>query len=397
MKHRPVIRIIGGGPAGLIAADILAVHCDVHVHEQGRQVGRKFLVAGEGGLNITNAAEGEALVGWYTPADRMRPLLEAFGPEALRAWLRDLGVPTYAGTSGRVFPERGIKPAQVLQAIKRRLADRGVRIHTRHAFSGFDERGRPVVEGEGHRGPLEADATLFALGGASWPVTGSTGSWVAPFRELGIRVNELRPSNCGVVTPMTDALRAHAGKPLKNISVGSGPVRVRGEATITEHGLEGNAIYPVVPAVRAALADSGEAELELDLKPDVTQGELERRLAGAAWKERMAALKLDRPQVALLKAFTAQHRFVDGAYLAHDVKHLRIPVRGLRPIAEAISTAGGIAWDALNADLSLKRHPQLFVAGEMIDWDAPTGGFLLQGCFTTGFAAARGMLQRLKV
>jgi uncharacterized flavoprotein (TIGR03862 family) len=395
MKHRPVIRIIGGGPAGLIAADILAVHCDVHVHEQGRQVGRKFLVAGEGGLNITNAAEGDSLAGWYTPADRMRPLLEAFGPEALRAWLLDLGVPTFVGTSGRVFPERGIKPAQVLQAIKRRLADRGVRIHTRHAFTVFDERGRPVVEGEGHRGPLEADATLFALGGASWPVTGSTGSWVAPFREFGIRVNELRPSNCGVELPMTDALVTHAGKPLKNIDVRSGPIRVRGEATITAHGLEGNAIYPVVPAVRAAMAAGEEPTLELDLKPDVAQEELERRLAGAAWKERMAALKLDRPQVALLKAFTPQHRFMDGAHLAHDVKHLRIPVSGLRPIAEAISTAGGIAWDELDDELSLKHHPHLFVAGEMIDWDAPTGGFLLQGCFTTGHAAAMGILRRV--
>jgi hypothetical protein len=252
-----------------------------------------------------------------------------------------------------------------------------------------------VVEGEGQHGPLDADATLFALGGASWPVTGSSGTWVAPFRALGVQVNELLPSNCGVELAMTTALLTHAGKPLKNIDVRSGPIRVRGEATITAHGLEGNAIYPVVPAVRAAMAAGEQAVLEVDLKPDVAQEELERRLAGAAWKERMAALKLDRVQVALLKAFTPQHRFMDGAHLAHDVKHLRLPVNGLRPIAEAISTAGGIAWEALGDDLSVKHHPRLFVAGEMIDWDAPTGGFLLQGCFTTGHAAAMGILHRI--
>lgn len=394
---RPRIAIIGGGPAGLIAADVLAPACTVDLYEQGRRIGRKFLVAGEGGLNITNEARGDALFAQYTPAERMRQLLADFGPVELCAWLEDLGIATFTGSSGRVFPQRGIKPAQVLQAIRQRLVDRGVRIHAHQAFTGFDDRGRPVVQNHGGGKFLEADAVLFALGGASWPVTGSTGAWVASFRALGVPVNELQAGNCGVETAMYEGLRIHAGKPLKNIGVRCGALAVRGEATITAHGLEGNAIYPVVPAVRAALAAGTEAALELDLKPDVTQGELERRLAGAAWKERMAALKLDRPQVALLKAFTAQHRFVDGAYLAHDVKHLRIPVRGLRPIAEAISTAGGIAWDALNADLSLKRHPQLFVAGEMIDWDAPTGGFLLQGCFTTGFAAARGMLQRLKV
>jgi uncharacterized flavoprotein (TIGR03862 family) len=391
---RPRIAIIGGGPAGLIAADVLASRCEVDLYEQGKQVGRKFLVAGEGGLNITNAAEGDALQAQYTPAQRMRPLLEAFGPGELRNWLHELGVPTFVGTSGRVFPERGIKPAQVLQAIRQRLVDRGVRIHVHHAFTGFDDRGRAVVDNKGARTALEADTVLFALGGASWSVTGSTGAWVAPFQERGVQVNALQPSNCGVELTMTEGLRAHAGKPLKNIGVRCGAIAVRGEATITVHGLEGNAIYPVVPAVRAAIAAGAAAALELDLKPDVTQEELERRLAGAAWKERMAALKLDRPQVALLKAFTPQHRFVDGAYLAHDVKHLEIPVHGLRPLEEAISSAGGVAWGELDQDLSLERDPHLFVAGEMIDWDAPTGGFLLQGCFTTGHAAAQGILQR---
>jgi predicted flavoprotein YhiN len=194
---------------------------------------------------------------------------------------------------------------------------------------------------------------------------------------------------------LADALRVHVGKPLKNIRITCGDRSFRGEATLTDHGLEGNAIYPVVPAVRDALERGEEAVLVVDLKPDVTEAELERRLSGAAWKERMAAVKLDRVQVALLKAFTPMHRFLDGSTLVQDVKHLHIPVRALRPIDEAISTVGGIPWDEVNDDLSLKQHPRFFVAGEMLDWDAPTGGFLLQGCFSTGCFAAGGLLREL--
>jgi predicted flavoprotein YhiN len=205
-----------------------------------------------------------------------------------------------------------------------------------------------------------------------------------------------RASNCGVEVELPEALRVHAGKPLKNIRITCGELSFRGEATLTEHGLEGNAVYPVVPAVREALEVGEQAILVVDLKPDLTEAEMERRLAGAAWKERMAALKLDRVQVALLKAFTPMHRYLDGSTLIEDVKHLRIPVRALRPIDEAISTVGGIPWDEVNEDLSLKRHPHLFVAGEMLDWDAPTGGFLLQGCFSSGHFAAGSILRVLE-
>lgn len=391
----PRVAVIGGGAAGLFAADHLAPVCSVDLYEHGRQVGRKFLVAGEGGLNVTNSAAGEALFRSYSPYARMHPLLEAFGPERTRAWLDGLGIATFVGSSGRVFPVRGTKPAEVLRAIKDSLARKGVRIHRNAAFIGFDQQASPLLSDVNGERAIEADAVLFALGGASWPKTGSTGAWVEHFRALGVQVHALQASNCGLELAMPEALRAHEGKPLKNIAVRCGSTSVRGEATITAHGLEGNAIYPVVPAVREALAAHGVAGLIIDLKPDLSRQELERRLSGAAWKERMAALRLDRAQVALLKAFTPMERFVDGAHLAADVKALRIPVQGLRPIGEAISSAGGIAWEELGKDLSLKRHPRLFVAGEMIDWDAPTGGFLLQGCFTTAHAAAQGMLARL--
>ena len=392
---RPHIAIIGGGPAGLIAADVLANTCEVHLYEQARTVGRKFLVAGEGGLNITNRVEGEEMLGQYAPKDRMRPILAAFGPAELRAWLAELGVPTFIGSSGRVFPEKGIKPAEVLKAIVDRLAAKGVQLHVQHTFVGFDAVARPLVERNGQQVVIEAENYLFGLGGASWAKTGSTGDWTAYFQALGVRTIPFAASNCGVELVMPEALRVHVGKPLKNIRITAGDRSVRGEATLTEHGLEGNAVYPVVPAIREALARGQEATLIIDLKPDLTEAELERRLAGAAWKERMATVKLDRVQVALLKAFTPMHRFIDGSTLISDVKQLRVPVRALRPIDEAISTVGGIPWDELNDDLSLKQYPRIFVAGEMVDWDAPTGGFLLQGCFSTGRLAASAIQHAL--
>jgi len=396
VKKHPdrTVAIIGGGPAGMIAAAVLADHVHVDLYEQGRNLGRKFLVAGDGGLNITNSVEGEALMAHYAPAELLAPMLTDFGPLQLRAWLEGLGVPTFEGTSGRVFPQRGIKPAEVLKAIVDRLMAKGVSIYTGCRFVGFDEHARPTMERNEERFAPQADAFLFALGGASWPKTGSTGEWSHAFRAIGVRVEEFQASNCGVVAELPRPLHPHAGKPLKNITVTCGAKTVRGELTITDHGVEGNAIYPVIPEVRAQLAAMGDAEIIIDLKPDLSEERINEKLRDAAWKERMAALRLDRPSVALLKAYTPVQRFLDGRTFAHDLKHVRIPVQALRPIEEAISTVGGIVMDEVNEDLSLKAHPHLFVAGEMVEWDAPTGGFLLQGAFSTGHWAAQRIRAR---
>ncbi|MBL7953141.1 MAG: TIGR03862 family flavoprotein [Flavobacteriales bacterium] len=389
------VAIIGGGPAGLIAAFILAQHASVDLYEQGRNVGRKFLVAGDGGLNITNSAGGETLFEHYAPAYPMKAMLEAFGPAALREWLASIGVPTFVGTSGRVFPEQGIKPAEVLKAITEVLKSNGVRIHAEHHFVGFDEDAKPIIAYGDDRSTVHADAYLFALGGASWPKTGSTGEWSVAFRSIDVQVNEFQASNCGVMTHMPEGLLPHVGKPLKNIAVTSGAKTLRGELTITEYGLEGNAIYPIIPQVREQLAASGEALVSIDLKPDLSEERINEKLRDAAWKERLAVLNLDRPSVSLLKAFTAVDRYLDGRTLAHDVKNVIVPIHALRSIEEAISTVGGIAMDEMNENLSLKKQPHIFVAGEMLDWDAPTGGFLLQGAFSTGHWAAQRILERL--
>ena len=385
-----------------MAAHCLAAGNTVDLYEQGRTLGRKFLVAGDGGLNITNAAEGGTLLKQYTPSGFLDDALSAFGPTQLRQWLAQLGVGTFTGSSGRVFPERGVKPAMVLKAIREDLRTRGVRIHLRHGFAGFDPQARPIVEHEGLKSVVRADAVLFALGGASWPRTGSRGDWRAHFDRIGVLTKPFAASNCGLETPWPPPLvRHHAGKPLKNIRVSAGDPSspsglrsVRGEATITRYGLEGNAIYPMVPAVRHALAHGMKAHVIIDLKPDVPEHVLAGRLHDASPEERTAALRLDRAAMALLKAHTSKEEIKAPELLAHAAKHLRVPISGPRPIDEAISTVGGIALEEVAPDLSLRKHPHLFVAGEMLDWDAPTGGFLLQAAFSMGYRAAQGMLAR---
>ena len=393
--ERMHISIIGGGPAGLIAADVLAPFHDVHVYEQGKSVGRKFLVAGQGGFNLTNSIDGPALAAMYGPSGVLDEALAGFGTAALREWLNELGIETYVGSSGRVFPKKGIKPIDVLNAMRTRLVERGVHFHLEHAFVGFDAEANAIIEHDGERSNLASDLTLFALGGASWTVTGSTGAWPALFALLGIEAVPFQASNCGVEIEWPPQFaRDHAGKPLKNIGITVGELSFIGEATITQHGLEGNAIYPVVPMVREAINDGEAAVLRIDFKPNNTEEQLLDKIAGKEPKNWAEALNLDRASFALLKAFTSKERFFSPFALVQDLKDLHLPVAALRPLDEAISTVGGIRSADLAPDFSIIRHPKLFALGEMVDWDAPTGGFLLQGCFAMGVHAARAILAR---
>ncbi|MCB0764342.1 MAG: TIGR03862 family flavoprotein [Flavobacteriales bacterium] len=389
---RKRIAIIGGGPAGLMAADVIAPHHDVVLYEQGRTLGRKFLVAGKGGFNLTNSASGADLKQRYDPPGFLDRALDAFGPEELREWLSVRGIATYVGSSGRVFPLRGIKPIAVLNAIRARLDTAGVRSAYGHRLVAFDARAMPVFEVQGVRKVIEADAVILALGGASWSVTGSSGNWVDALHAVGIDTAPFAPSNCGMHASWPASLiDAHAGKPLKNIRASVGERSVLGEATITRHGLEGNAIYPLVPMIHSGPLPG---TLHLDLRPNNSFGQLLGKLSGRAPKAFADALHLDRVQLALLKALTPRSVSLSAEAFCTAVKELSVPITGLRPLEEAISTVGGIRPEDLNDDLSLKRFPLMYTIGEMVDWDAPTGGFLLQGCFSMGHLAGHAVLRR---
>lgn len=396
MSTRTHIAIIGGGPAGMMAADTLAPVAEVDLYEHGKAIGRKFLVAGQGGFNLTNEAEGPELLRRYLPPGPMDEVLSRFGPMQLRAWLAEMGIETFVGTSGRVFPVKGIKPIEVLARIRERLIQRGVRIHTEHVFTGFDGNSGIRLENKDGAFTIRPDRAVFALGGASWPITGSTGIWPTLFATLGVETRHFEASNCGVEVAWPSSFtEAHAGKPLKNIRVQAGMNNASGEATITGYGLEGNAIYPVVPTLRSLLKEQGCAELRIDLKPSNNKEELVGKMGSKDHRNFARAIHLNRVSLALIKAFTAKERAFTAIELAEDIKNLRIPVTGLRPIGEAISTVGGIPFSELSSDLSLKREPRFFTIGEMVDWDAPTGGFLLQGCFAMGRHAALAILHQI--
>jgi len=390
------VAILGGGPAGLLAAQRLAESgLRVRVFEQKATVGRKFLVAGHGGFNLTNGEDAAAFAGRYGAASPFfGPLLAHFSPGDLRRWAADLGIATFVGTSGRVFPETQHKPADLLRAWLRRLAALGVELHIRHRWLGFvGTTGlRLLNEVSGEEFTLVPAATVLALGGASWPQTGSDGHWVPRLASLGVASQPWQPANCGAEVAWSAFFREKVGRaPLKNIALSCGGHTVRGEILLTDYGLEGTPVYALTPQVRAALAAGGPASLLLNLKPDLAPAELARRLAqrrpGTSLPAFLAnALSLKAPVPTLLRELASP-----GAELLASLTALPIPVAGLRPLAEAISAAGGVPLAEVDAQLMLRRRPGTFVAGEMLDWEAPTGGYLLQGCFSTGAWAAAGV------
>ncbi|MBX0289330.1 TIGR03862 family flavoprotein [Hymenobacter sp. HSC-4F20] len=398
------VAVIGGGPAGLLAAQRLAeAGCRVTVYEAQATVGRKFLVAGHGGFNLTNSEPPAAFAARYaTRQSEFARFLEHFSPADLRAWARQLGIDTFVGTSGRIFPLEEHKPAHVLRAWLEHLQALGVELKTRHRWLGFTEGSglRIAVEATGQEMTLHPAATLLTLGGASWAKTGSDGRWTTLLQDAGIQTVPFAPSNCGAEVAWSAFFREKVGRqPLKNIALRCGAAVVRGELLFTDYGLEGTPVYALTPAVREALT-TGAATLWLNLKPDLTEAQLihklEGRRPGKSWTSFLSeALRLKAPVPTLLREVGPPQLPASAPELARLLTHLPLPVTGLRPLDEAISTAGGIAWPEVNDDLMLRRRPGTFVAGEMLDWEAPTGGYLLQGCFSTGAWAAQGMLRWL--
>jgi uncharacterized flavoprotein (TIGR03862 family) len=390
------VAVVGGGPGGLRAAEILAAAgCQVAVYDQKPSVGRKFLVAGRGGLNLTHWEPLDAFAGRYrAEPERWSSLLAQFGPQDLRDWAASLGVETYVGTSKRVFPV-GQQAAVLLRRWVARLRELGVVFHVRHRLEGaVREPGGDWRLNFGDAG-VTARAVILALGGASWPQTGSDGHWTDVLRGLGIAVTDWQPANCGFEAAWDPRVLAAAeGCPLKNVVIRAGDQLVAGEAMITRYGLEGGAIYQLGQALRQMRPP----RIEIDLKPASSAAQLLARLPARrapSWPEIAHAWKLNTAARALLEFGAEPASLADLPALAALAKALPVTLIGPRPLAEAISSAGGVEWGELDKSLMLRGHPGMFLAGEMIDWEAPTGGYLLQGCLATGTRAASGVLAYL--
>jgi hypothetical protein len=400
------VAVIGAGPAGLMAAEVLAAGgAAVTVYDRMPSAGRKFLLAGRGGLNLTHSEDLERLLGRYGAAtERLRAAIEAFPPAALRAWSEAVGQPTFVGSSGRVFP-KAFKASPLLRAWLRRLGAAGVGLALRHHWVGWDERGGWLLDGPQGRVTVDPDATVLALGGASWPRLGSDGGWVAPLASAGIAIAPLRPANCGFVVAWSGVFRDRFhGQPLKRIALSFGGKAARGEAMITQTGLEGGAVYALSAPLRAAIEESGEVVVHMALRPDLTAADLMKRLDAPRAKQSLSTflrktVRLSPVAIGLLHEATqtlpARLNHMDPAALAALINAVPLRLTGTAPLATAISTAGGIAFEELDASFMLRRRPGVFVAGEMLDWEAPTGGYLLQASFATGAAAGRGALQWL--
>jgi uncharacterized flavoprotein (TIGR03862 family) len=399
------VAVIGAGPAGLMAAEVLARGgASVTVYDAMPSVGRKLLMAGRGGLNLTHSeALPQFLTRYREAAPKLEPAIAAFPPDTLREWSAALGQSTFIGSSGRVFPQ-SFKASPLLRAWLRRLDASGVRFALRHRWTGWDDNGHLVFDTPGGPRAIDTGATLLALGGASWPRLGSDGAWAEVLAAKGLTLSPLRPANCGFTVAWSDIFRERfEGQPLKGVAL-MGSTTVRGEAVITRSGIEGGAIYTLSAELRAAIEKSGEAILHVALRPDLDEKHLVTRLAAPRGKQSFSnflrkAAQLSPVAIGLLQEAAivsrAQLSALSPESLAALINAVPLKLNGVAPIARAISTAGGIAFDELDAYFMIRRLPGLFAAGEMLDWEAPTGGYLLQASFATGAAAGRGVLKWL--
>jgi uncharacterized flavoprotein (TIGR03862 family) len=398
------VAIIGGGPAGLMAAEVLSGHgIQVDLYDAMPSLGRKFLMAGKGGLNLTHSEPIDAFLARYGERrPQLEPLIAAFGPDDLRAWAAGLGVDTFVGTSGRVFPAE-MKAAPLLRAWLHRLRGAGVRFHVRHRWLGWDAEGGLRFATPAGEQTVAAAATVLALGGGSWAKLGSDGAWVSVLARRGVPVAPLKPANCGFDCAWSEHFRSrYAGEPLKSVALAFAGETRRGEFVVTEHGVEGSLVYAYSARLRDAIECDGSATFELDLLPDwpaervlaeVTRPRGSRSLSSHL----QSRLGLTGVKAGLLRECLAKDEFADPARLAAAIKALPIPVLAPRPIDEAISTAGGVAFAALDEGLMLRDLPGVFCAGEMLDWEAPTGGYLLTACLASGRAAGRAAAIHLGV
>jgi len=405
---RKTLAVIGGGPAGLMAAEAaISQGVSVDLYDAMASVGRKFLLAGKGGLNLTHSEPAEGFLARYgARRARIAPLLNDFGPDALREWARGLGVETFVGTSGRVFPS-DLKAAPILRAWLRRLRQGGVNFHVRHRWCGWDENGfLRFVTPQGIR-PVSPDAVVLALGGGSWPRLGSDGAWVPLLAERGVPIEPLRPANCGFDVSWSPHMRTRfAGHPVKSVIVSwttaeGVEFRQQGEFVVTETGIEGGVIYALSAWLRDEIQAKGVALIRLDLSPDRDLPRIIKDLSRPRGSRSMAShlkrrVGIEGVKAALLREFVPKQDFADPELFGSAIKALPVRLLASRPLDEAISTAGGISFVALDGRLMIRAFPGVFCAGEMLDWEAPTGGYLLTACFASGRAAGAGAAAWLK-
>jgi uncharacterized flavoprotein (TIGR03862 family) len=400
------VAIIGAGPAGLMAAEVLAqAGVDVTVYDAMPSAGRKLLMAGRGGLNLTHSEPLPVFLARYGRAEpNLEAAIDAFPPQALRDWSAALGEATFVGSSGRVFP-KAFKASPLLRAWLRRLDSQGVRLALRHRWTGWDERGRLQFQTPDGPRDIGGGAVVLALGGASWPRLGSDGAWAETLANKGVKISPLRPANSGFTVAWSDIFRDRfEGQPLKGLALSFGAHTVRGEAIVTRGGIEGGAIYALSADLRRAVDAAGQATLHIALRPDIAASDLIARLSAPRGKQSLAnflrkAAHLSPVATGLLqeaaKTSAVSLSSLSPADLAQLINAVPIRLTGTASIARAISTAGGIAFDELDDNLMIRRLPGVFAAGEMLDWEAPTGGYLLQAAFATGAAAGRGVLKWL--
>jgi uncharacterized flavoprotein (TIGR03862 family) len=400
------VAVIGAGPAGLIAAEVLAQGgAAVTVYDAMPSAGRKFLMAGRGGLNLTHSEPLPQFLARYREAvPHLKSAIEAFPPQALRDWSETLGQETFVGSSGRVFP-KAFKASPLLRAWLRRLDSMGVKLALRHRWTGWDERGRLRFQTPDGPQAIETHATVLALGGASWPRLGSDGAWAGILAARGVKISPLRPANSGFTVAWSEVFRGRfEGQPLKAVALTFGKHTVRGEAIVTRAGIEGGAVYALSAELREVILRDGMATLNIALRPDTEIGELTAKLSAAKGRQSLSnflrkAANLSPIAIGLLqeavKASGMSLSSLSPADLARLIQAVPVQLNGVSSIARAISTAGGIAFDELDSGFMLRRVPGVFAAGEMLDWEAPTGGYLLQASFATGAAAGRGGLKWL--
>jgi uncharacterized flavoprotein (TIGR03862 family) len=404
---RSNVAVIGAGPAGLMAAEVLGqAGIAVTVYDAMPSAGRKFLMAGRGGLNLTHSeALPEFLMRYREAMPRLAPAITMFSPDALRAWSEELGEPTFVGSSGRVFPN-AFKASPLLRAWLRRLDSMNVQFALRHRWTGWDGDGRLLFQTANGQSAVDAPATVLALGGASWPRLGSDAGWAETLSTQGVTISPLRPANCGFTVEWSDVFRDRfEGQPLKGLELSFGARSVRGEAMVTRQGIEGGAIYALSAELREAIAVSGRTTLRIALRPDVEINDLIVRLSAPRGKQSFSnwlrkASQLSPVSIGLLqeaaRASGVSLSSLTPRDLAARINAVPIEINGVAPIARAISSAGGIDFGEIDLDFMIRRLPGVFAAGEMLDWEAPTGGYLLQACFATGAAAGRGALKWLK-